>query len=310
MKEINTEENNFRLIFQTCEYNEKLIKTLFNCVKEKLEKDEINEITENSRKYFVHRTALLDNMINENDYYSQNLQSLFKSDLKLFKKDIFLYLVNCSNNDFSLILNRDLVDLIKKIKTQIDNLKYKYFSEVIDENEIKIELCTLMTEVYNLVFEEIYLENLYLEINFYKQILIYKLGLYHSIISILRFIRLEETNLYNDSISSILGVLKVISHDNPFLIALNFNKTVVNLFFPKSKTYKKDPNQMEFNQDILDFYVDQCKILFKYNYKIEFKQLIDRIIPVIKINVFFFILFSLIWIILFLTKFSQYSIIQ
>ena len=146
--------------------------------------------------------------------------------------------------------------------------------------------------------------------SFYKQILIYKLGLYHSIISILRFIRLEETNLYNDSISSILGVLKVISHDNPFLIALNFNKTVVNLFFPKSKTYKKDPNQMEFNQDILDFYVDQCKILFKYNYKIEFKQLIDRIIPVIKINVFFFILFSLIWIILFLTKFSQYSIIQ
>ena len=52
---------------------------------EKLDKSKIDDSnTQMLKKFFVSKTAIFDNLINENDYYSQSILSCLQSELKLF----------------------------------------------------------------------------------------------------------------------------------------------------------------------------------------------------------------------------------
>ena len=283
------DENPLKFTFQTCDFNEKLIKTLFNCSKEKLELEELNEINNESlRKYFVNKTALLDNMINSNDYFSQSLQSFFECNLKLFSKDEFLFFANCKNYLLlSKFIPKDIYSITMIIE-KISHLKNRYYAEEIDENQFQVELICIMKEVYDIIFIDIYKEDTSVQYIFYKQIVLYKIGLYHSIISVLRLIKSDEDlldflinkeDLNEKTLNSIINVLKIMSYDNPFLISLNFNKSVLQYFFDKVDTEKKQLRKIEINESVLDFYIEQIKVLKKYNYKIEFRVIVDRIIP-------------------------------
>jgi len=242
------------------------------------------------KKIFVSKTAVFDNLINENDYFSQSILSSLESDLKLFNMSDFLYFAN--NNDIKKFINYIPLKLTEKIQTSMQNielLKIKYYAEKINENQYFTVLKDSLDSIYEVINKEIYGNDNTVETNFYKQIALYKIGLYHTLISIVRTFKndnyLEEfltnSNLTEIFYKSLLRIFEIISNENPFLIALNFNKNIVTLFFESRETKIKDSNKSHISNQFLDFYITQIKVLKKFKYKIEFKVLVDRIIPAI-----------------------------
>jgi len=280
-----------KFCFEHDELNHKLVKILFFSSFEKLDKSKIDDSnTKMLKKFFVSKTAIFDNLINENDYYSQSILSCLQSDLKLFNLSDFLYFVN--NNDMKKFINYIPLNLIEKIQTSMQNielLKIQYYAEKINENQFFNTLKDHLDSIYEVINKEIYGNDNTVETNFYKQIALYKLGLYHTLISILRTFKndnyLEEfltnSNLTEIFNKSLLRLFEIISNQNPFLVALNFNKNIVTLFFESPETKLKDSNKSHISNQFLDFYITQIKVLKKFNYKIEFKVLLDKTIPTI-----------------------------
>jgi hypothetical protein len=294
---INKEEktNTFKEVPKYCfeddELNQKLVKILFFSSFEKLDRCIIDDgDSQMLKKIFVSKTAVFDNLINENDYFSQSILSSLESDLKLFNMSDFLYFAN--NNDIKKFINYIPLKLTEKIQTSMQNielLKIKYYAEKINENQYFTVLKDSLDSIYEVINKEIYGNDNTVETNFYKQIALYKIGLYHTLISIVRTFKndnyLEEfltnSNLTEIFYKSLLRIFEIISNENPFLIALNFNKNIVTLFFESRETKIKDSNKSHISNQFLDFYITQIKVLKKFKYKIEFKVLVDRIIPAI-----------------------------
>lgn len=252
--------------------NDKLIKCLVLCLADNLNNTYINET--NYRDYILQKTGLLDILINDEDYYSQNLSSLATSKWTVFGGDNFKNLLDDNLNYISEVNQKILSD-----KTNlIEKIFLDYFSTIddIDENtfydQIDSALKDLKDFLSNILCSE---ENQ--EINPLYQIQLYKMGLFHEITRLITKLnyssnlkkKLEESQNLDYIFERILKILILISDQNPFLISLFFNKSFLKVIISTE----------DVSNQIIAFLLKSLKTLHNFKYKIDCKVLIDKLIP-------------------------------
>lgn len=261
-------ESDAKFSFETESYNETLVKIMFICAIEKFDENE----SELERKS-VKKTALFDNLISSDDYYIQTLTALSNSGNKQFTLENF---AKIQNEEYSNFITKDMVEFILRSKIEIWKVKELYLKE----NDLK-SFYEKITWILNDCADKIKQSfNFNQEKVFFQQIIIYKLGLFSSIINFWSMIKninhlysdLKKDKLYNTLVTILTKLISIICSNNPLLIALNFNKNILNLFFDKN-------SKVENNINILNLFVEYMKTMNKYNYKLELSAFVERIIP-------------------------------
>ena len=265
--------------FETNNFNESLVKIMFCCCSEKYEK----ESEEENNKKLGKKTALFDNLISEEDYYLNNINAFISCSKYSFTLENFNYLLN---EDYKKFISLDLINYINTFREDLWNLREHY----LNQKELKKfyeETCKLLESSAERIKNELKFDSVQ---TFYQQIIIYKLGFYGSILSFWSMIKsipilnkcLTLEGYLNKIVTLIAKLLSILNSDNPFLIAMNFNKNVLNLYFDTGL-------KSNVSENFLGLFVENMKTMIKYNYKLELVSLVDRIVPAIVNKVIFFI---------------------
>lgn len=264
-------ETNSKFTFETNNFNESLVKLMYCCCTEKFEKESDEAI----KKKLGKKKALLDNLISKEDFYLENLNSFLSCSKYTFTLENFKKMLN---EDYSKFISHDMINYITNLREDIWNLREHYLNQK-KLTKFYEETCKVLESCAERIKKEFKHDSGQI---FYQQIIIYKLGLYGSIISFWSLLKtvpflnksLTSEGFYLKIVSLIAKLLSIITTDNPFLIALNFNKNVLNLYFDKDV-------KSNVNENFLTLYIENMKTMIKYNYKLELVALVDRIVPAI-----------------------------
>jgi hypothetical protein len=254
--------------FETELYNELLVKIMFICALEKFDEND-TEIEKKS----VKKTALFDNLISCDDYYLQNISAFSISGNKLLTIEKF---TNILNEEYSSFITQNMIDFILRSKSELWKVRELYLKES-DLKKFYDESSRIFNDCVDTIKQSFYMNQ---EKILFQQIVIYKLGLYHAVIKYWSMIKtihhlyndLKKEKYYDKLVMLITKLISVICSENPFLIALNFNKNVLNLYFDTG-------SKKENNINILNLFVGYMKTMIKSNYKLELSALVERIIP-------------------------------
>jgi hypothetical protein len=254
--------------FESESYNETIVKMAFVCATEKFE-----EIDEDDNIKAVKKTAVFDNLISQEDYYLENLTSFFRNGNRLFTLANFKLL---AQENFENFMTKDMINFILNTKEDLWRVRDFYVKDANLSTFFK-ESCVILENCSTNIKKsfEHNQENI-----FYQQIVIYQLGLFTSVINFWKMLKtipallsdLKKQGYFEKIVTSITKLISILNNDNPFLIALNFNKNVLNLYFEKG-------SKMETNTAFLQIYIHMMKTMIKYNYKLELSALVERIIP-------------------------------
>ena len=262
--------------FEYSTLNENLVKMMFCCSLEKIEKESEAEI----KKKLPKKTALFDNLISKQDFYLENLNSFLSCSKYSFTLDKFKKIYSEDYKDF---VSTEFINLIENFKEDIWNLREHYLNQR-TLTKFYEEACRLFENCCEKIKKELKCE----EELFYQQIIIYKLGLFGSIISFWSMIKnisaftLSDNEIinYEKLTTNISKFHFILCNDNPFLIALNFNKIVLNLYFNISSVsnYYADIEDKFFTKDILmSMYIENLKTMIKYKYPLSLVKLVKKL---------------------------------
>lgn len=261
---------------------ETLVKILFLPLHEKIDIKEVknkyqNDIDEYIRKNFVVKGAIYDNLVNEEDYYREQLISFKDSDYKPFNKQNITIFFSENICKLEESIGKEFSDNVNSLKENFAKIKLNNLNGDDEDNSFDLICLELLSKSISFFKSNLNGENI-----FSKQVYVYKCGFFHEILSLLRFcysnLFLKNILIQNGSfdllISRVLELIQSFSDDNPFLLSLSFNKPIINLFFCKKS--KKD-NNITLKDFQLSFYLKALKVMKKYNYLLELDYLIDTV---------------------------------
>ena len=225
----------------------------------------------------MERWEIYDWLINENDYYIENLKSFFESTQNCVNEDIRELMVPASmvntNHFFSSI---KIFETLMKNFDQIDNLKQLELS--IDETFLFENIQKSVTEAKEILINSFQDNDDRIDRRM-SQLLLYKLGCFDGLFSIYSIFctnKKLQNQIGIEEIEKVLitiyEIFSLITEDNIMIISLFFTRESISLFFdipderPSLRMIKEN------------FYLQCLKTASKYKYKLNLTIYINKIV--------------------------------